>query len=89
MKRVRTTIITLLVGLLLFASLALPAHAEDKVGNVIGIKTTMIYHHPDSPYISRAKEENKVVFKSAQDADAAGYKPAKTFNKNKKEKAQQ
>lgn len=85
MTKTRITIITLLVGLLLTSGLAFKAQAKDLSDQVIGVKTTKVYHLPDSPHLKRAKEKNKITFESPEKAEKAGFRPAKRgFSPNKK-----
>lgn len=46
-------------------------------GEVIGNKNSKIYHLPGCPGYNTVSEKNKVTFKSAEEAEAAGYTRAK------------
>lgn len=50
---------------------------QKKTGMFVASKNSTIYHKPDCKYVKRIKEENKVWFKSAEEAEKAGYKPDK------------
>lgn len=43
----------------------------------IGSKNSNVYHLPDCPGAQRIKEENKICFSSKEEAEKAGYRPAK------------
>jgi hypothetical protein len=43
----------------------------------VGSKKSNIYHLPDCPGAKRIKEENKRCFSSKEEAEKAGYRPAK------------
>jgi endonuclease YncB( thermonuclease family)/methylphosphotriester-DNA--protein-cysteine methyltransferase len=45
-------------------------------GEVIGNKNSKIYHNPGCPGYKSVSEKNQVRFKSAEEAEAAGYKRA-------------
>ncbi|OHA15361.1 MAG: hypothetical protein A3G52_00010 [Candidatus Taylorbacteria bacterium RIFCSPLOWO2_12_FULL_43_20] len=49
---------------------------NDKAGLLVGSKTSDKYHYPWCSGALRMKEENKIWFKSAEEARAAGYTPA-------------
>lgn len=50
---------------------------ETATGNVIGNKNSKIYHLPGCPGYKTVSEKNQVIFKSAAEAEAAGYTRAK------------
>lgn len=50
---------------------------QNKTGMFVASKNSTIYHKPDCKYAKQIKEENKVWFKSAEEAEKAGYKPDK------------
>jgi methylphosphotriester-DNA--protein-cysteine methyltransferase len=53
---------------------------ETATGDVIGNKNSKIYHLPGCPGYKTVSEKNQVVFKSAAEAEAAGYTKAKNCN---------
>ncbi len=46
-------------------------------GNIIGNSRTKIYHRPDCPSYNKVSPENKVEFQTIEEAEKAGYRPAK------------
>lgn len=50
---------------------------QNKTGMFVASKNSTIYHKPDCKYVKQIKEENKVWFSSAEEAEKAGYKPDK------------
>jgi len=47
----------------------------------VASKNGKFYYYPWCPGVERIKEENKIYFNSKQEAEKAGYKPAKNcFN---------
>jgi endonuclease YncB( thermonuclease family)/methylphosphotriester-DNA--protein-cysteine methyltransferase len=46
-------------------------------GEVVGNKNSKIYHNPGCPGYKSVSEKNRVFFKTAEEAEAAGYKRAK------------
>jgi hypothetical protein len=50
-------------------------------GKYVGSKNSNKYHLPDSAAAKRIKEENKVWFKSKEDAEAKGYEPGSSVKK--------
>ena len=46
---------------------------QNKTGMFIASKNSKIYHSPDCQYVKRIKEENKIYFKSAEEARDRGY----------------
>ena len=48
---------------------------ENKTGVFIASKNSKIYHLPDCSYAKKIKDENKIWFKSAKEAEKAGYSP--------------
>jgi endonuclease YncB( thermonuclease family)/methylphosphotriester-DNA--protein-cysteine methyltransferase len=46
-------------------------------GEVVGNKNSKIYHNPGCPGYKSVSEKNRVFFKTAAEAEAAGYKRAK------------
>lgn len=61
---------------------AAPAASDSKgpSGEVLGNKSSKIYHWPGCPGYTRIAEKNQVVFKTAAEAEAAGYRAAKNCN---------
>lgn len=53
------------------------AAATATTGEIIGNKNSKIYHRPDCPGYNNVSEKNQVKFKSAAEAEAAGYRVAK------------
>ena len=51
------------------------ANLQDKTGMFVASKNSKIYHSPDCQYAKRIKEENKIFFKSAEEAREKGYGP--------------
>ena len=51
------------------------ADLQNKTGMFVASKNSKIYHKPDCKYVKRIKEENKIWFQSAKDAEDKGYKP--------------
>lgn len=43
----------------------------------IGCKTSKVYHKPDCASVKKIKPENKISFKSEDEAKEAGYEPCK------------
>jgi beta-lactamase superfamily II metal-dependent hydrolase/methylphosphotriester-DNA--protein-cysteine methyltransferase len=50
---------------------------DTSTGNIIGNKNSKIYHLPGCPGYKTVSEKNQVIFKSAAEAEAAGYTRAK------------
>lgn len=48
---------------------------QNKTGMFVASKNSKIYHLPDCKYVKRIKDENKIFFKSAEDAREKGYTP--------------
>ncbi len=48
-----------------------------QTGEVLGNKNSKIYHWPGCPGYTRVGEQNRVMFKSRAEAEAAGYRAAK------------
>lgn len=46
-------------------------------GDVVGNKNSKIYHNPGCPGYKSVSEKNRVFFKTAEEAETAGYKRAK------------
>jgi endonuclease YncB( thermonuclease family)/methylphosphotriester-DNA--protein-cysteine methyltransferase len=46
-------------------------------GEIIGNKNSKIFHRPNCPGYNNVSEKNQVRFKSAEEAEAAGYRAAK------------
>lgn len=72
MKRWRSAIIGVLVAVILAASVALAADFK-----YAGSKKSNKYHYLTCKWAQKIKPENLVTFKSAKDAQAAGYVPCK------------
>lgn len=72
MKRWRSAIIWVLAVAFLAASLALAADFK-----YVGSKKSSKYHYPTCKWAQKIKPENLITFKSAKDAQAAGYVPCK------------
>ncbi len=53
-----------------------PVIQDSAGGNFVASKNGSSYHLPDCPGAKQIKEENKLWFKTADAARAAGYKPA-------------
>lgn len=51
--------------------------SEEATVKYIGSKSGKKYHYPDCRYGKKIKEENQVWFKSAKEAQEAGYEPCK------------
>ena len=49
------------------------ANLENKTGVFVASKNSKIYHLPDCSYAKKIKDENKIWFKSAKEAEKAGY----------------
>lgn len=47
---------------------------QKKTGMFVASKNSKIYHRLDCKYVNRIKEENKIWFQSAMEAEKAGYK---------------
>jgi endonuclease YncB( thermonuclease family) len=45
-------------------------------GVIIGNRNSRVYHRPDCPDYNKVSERNRVYFKTAQEAEAAGYRLA-------------
>lgn len=54
-----------------------PASNATATGEIIGNKNSKIYHRPDCPGYNGVSEKNQVRFKSAAEAEAAGFRAAK------------
>jgi len=50
---------------------------QNKTGMFAASKNSNIYHKPDCQYAKRIKEENKIWFQSAEEAEKTGYKADK------------
>ena len=46
---------------------------QNKTGVFVASKNSKIYHRPDCKYVKRIKEENKIWFQSAKEAEDRGY----------------
>ncbi len=46
---------------------------QNKTGIFVASKNSKIYHRPDCKYAKRIKEENKIWFQSAKEAEDRGY----------------
>ena len=46
---------------------------QNKTGIFVASKNSKIYHRPDCRYVKRIKEENKIWFQSAKEAEDRGY----------------
>lgn len=46
-------------------------------GKIIGNNRTRIYHRPDCPNYNKVAQGNKIEFNSVEEAERAGYRPAK------------
>ncbi len=49
------------------------AVSQNKTGMFVASKNSKIYHRPDCKYVNSIKEENKIWFQSAEEAQKAGY----------------
>jgi len=68
MSRLRKSLAFLFVFLLLSTTL----HAE-----LVASKKSNKYHRPTCQYAQKIKPENRITFKDAKEAQAAGYVPCK------------
>lgn len=50
--------------------------ADANVAPIVGNKRSMIYHWPACPYYDAIAPNNRVVFRSREEAEKAGYRPA-------------
>lgn len=50
---------------------------EESQSKFVASKNSDVYHYPWCPGAQRIKEENKVYFSSKEEAEKAGYRPAK------------
>ena len=48
---------------------------QNKTGMFVASKNSKIYHSPDCQYAKRINEENKIFFKSAEEAREKGFSP--------------
>lgn len=48
---------------------------QNKTGAFVASKNSKIYHLPDCKYVKRIKEENKIYFKSEEEAREKGFSP--------------
>jgi len=48
---------------------------QNKTGAFVASKNSKIYHLPSCQYVKRIKEENKIYFKSAEEAREKGFSP--------------
>ena len=48
---------------------------QNKTGMFVASKNSKVYHSSDCQYAKRIKDENKIWFKSAKEAEEMGYKP--------------
>jgi type II secretory pathway component PulC len=48
---------------------------QNKTGMFVASKNSRIYHSPNCQYVKRINEENKIFFKSAEEAKKRGYSP--------------
>ncbi len=61
------------------AAIAVPSSfgaSPSAEGAFVASKNGSSYHRPDCPGAKQIKEENRLWFKTAEEAKAAGYKPA-------------
>jgi len=49
------------------------AVSQNKTGMFVASKNSKIYHRPDCKYVNSIKEENKIWFQSAKEAQDRGY----------------
>jgi competence protein ComEC len=49
-------------------------------GFYVGSTTSNKYHRPDCRYAEKIKDENKIFFSDAEEAEEAGYSPCKVCN---------
>ena len=49
--------------------------SQNKTGMFVASKNSKIYHLPDCQYVKRIKEENKIFFKSVEEAREKGFSP--------------
>ena len=49
--------------------------SQNKTGMFVASKNSKIYHLPDCQYVKRIKDENKIFFKSAEEAREKGFSP--------------
>lgn len=49
------------------------AVSQNKTGMFVASRNSKIYHRPDCKYVNSIKEENKIWFQSADEAQKAGY----------------
>lgn len=61
-------------------SIKSPATNTKKQGLYLASKSGTKYHRPSCPGAKRIKEENKIWFNSKEEAERAGYSPAKNCN---------
>ncbi|HEX8845423.1 MAG TPA: thermonuclease family protein [Pyrinomonadaceae bacterium] len=55
---------------------ATPATSSTETVEIVGNKNSKVYHAPGCPGYTKVSEKNRVIFKSAAEAEAAGYKRA-------------
>jgi len=67
-----STLAIVLIVVFLFASISIALDYK-----YVGSKNSNKYHYPTCKWAQRIKPENLVTFKSAQEAQAAGYVPCK------------
>jgi hypothetical protein len=47
--------------------------SQNKIGVFVASKNSKIYHRPDCKYVNSIKEENKIWFQSAEEAEDKGF----------------
>ncbi len=48
---------------------------QNKTGMFVASKNSKVYHSSNCQYVKRIKDENKIWFKSAKEAEKMGYEP--------------
>ncbi len=56
-------------------------HTSTTTARFVGSKNGTAYHWRTSPWAERIKPENRIYFSSESEAEAAGYKKSKDFEK--------
>ena len=54
-----------------------PSSSKETQQQFVGSKNGTVYHFPWCPGAQQIKEENKIYFNSREEAEKAGYRPAK------------
>lgn len=81
MRTANTALLLLLLACMLLGSFACPVRPQEQNGppqeKFVGSAATKVFHREDCRYCDVIKPENRVEFKSYDEAIKAGYAPCK------------